>query len=98
MGRTTTGYYLRKMVDESHDVIAYSGGIQPLTIMRYAEVLLNKAEACYRLDQTGEANTAVKAVRTLIKAVLLSGMQSVRRERWNSHSRASGIGIFAAGA
>ena len=66
MGRTTTGYYLRKMVDESHDVIAYSGGIQPLTIMRYAEVLLNKAEACYRLDQTGEANTAVKAVRNRV--------------------------------
>lgn len=63
MGRTTTGYYLRKMVDENHDVIAYSGGVQPLMIMRYAEVLLNKAEACYHLDQTGDANAAVKAVR-----------------------------------
>ena len=66
MGRTTTGYYLRKLVDETHDVIAYSGGVQPLTIMRYAEVLLNKAEACYHLDRSAEANEAVKAVRTRV--------------------------------
>ena len=66
MGRTTTGYYLRKLVDESHDVIAYSGGVQPLTIMRYAEVLLNKAEACYQLDMSAEANDAVRAIRTRV--------------------------------
>ena len=63
MGRTTTGYYLRKMVDENHDVIAYSGGVQPLMILRYAEVLLNKAEACYHLEQTTDANAAIKAIR-----------------------------------
>ena len=40
-GRTCTGYYLRKMVDEGHDVIAYSGGTQPIIVLRYAEVLLN---------------------------------------------------------
>lgn len=66
MGRTTTGYYLRKMVDENHDVIAYKAGVQPLMIMRYAEVLLNKAEACYHLEQTGDANAAVKAVRARV--------------------------------
>ena len=62
-GRTTTGYYLRKLVDEGHNVITESGSVQPFTIIRYAEVLLNKAEACYRLGETGSANTAVKAVR-----------------------------------
>ena len=62
-GRTTTGYYLRKLVDEGHNVITESGSVQPFTIIRYAEVLLNKAEACYRLGETGPANTAVKAVR-----------------------------------
>ena len=66
MGRTTTGYYLRKMVDESHDVIAYSGGVQPLMIMRYAEVLLNKAEACYHLEEEADANAAVKAIRARV--------------------------------
>ena len=62
-GRTTTGYFLRKMVDETHDVIAYSNGVQPLSVLRYAEVLLNKAEACYHLNQTAEANAAVKVIR-----------------------------------
>ena len=62
-GRTTTGYYLRKLVDEGHNVITQSGSAQPFTIIRYAEVLLNKAEACYRLGETGLANDAVKAVR-----------------------------------
>ena len=63
-GRTTTGYYLRKMVDETHDVIAYSSGVQPLSVIRYAEVLLNKAEACYRLgNDDAAANAAVKVIR-----------------------------------
>lgn len=62
-GRTTTGYYLRKMVDEGHNVITESGSVQPITVIRYAEVLLNKAEACFELGETGLANAAVKAVR-----------------------------------
>lgn len=63
MGRSTTGYYLRKLVDEGHNVITEKGSVQPIPIIRYAEVLLNKAEACYRLGQEGPANDAVKAVR-----------------------------------
>lgn len=65
-GRSTTGYYLRKMVDEGHNVITESGSVQPLTIVRYGEVLLNKAEACYNLGETGAANEAVKAIRTRV--------------------------------
>ena len=65
-GETTTGYYLRKMVDEGHDVVANSGGVAPFTIIRYAEVLLNKAEACYELDKTSEANDAVAAIRARV--------------------------------
>ena len=66
-GRTTTGYYLRKMVDEGHDVIANSGSTQPLMILRYAEVLLNKAEACYHIEgKTSEANAAVRAIRSRV--------------------------------
>ncbi len=65
-GRTTTGYYLRKMVDETHDVIAYSNGVQPLSVLRYAEVLLNKAEACYHLDDYAGANAAVRAIRSRV--------------------------------
>ena len=65
-GRTTTGYYLRKLVDEGHNVITQSGSVQPFTIIRYAEVLLNKAEACYQLGETAAASDAVKAVRARV--------------------------------
>lgn len=50
-------------MDEGHNVITEKGSVQPIPIIRYAEVLLNKAEACYRLGQEGPANDAVKAVR-----------------------------------
>lgn len=44
-GHTVTGYFLRKLVDESHDLSAYSRSTQPWIAIRYAEVLLNFAEA-----------------------------------------------------
>lgn len=62
-GRTTTGYYLRKMVDETHDVITENGSVSPVTILRYGEVLLNRAEAAYRLNKDDIANGAVRAIR-----------------------------------
>ena len=62
-GRTTTGYYLRKGVDETHNLVERSQSIQPFIILRYGEVLLNKAEACYRKGDTEGANAAVKAIR-----------------------------------
>lgn len=62
-GRTTTGYYLRKGVDETHDLTKRSQSIQHFVLLRYGEVLLNKAEACYRLNKTDDANKAVKAIR-----------------------------------
>ena len=65
-GRTTTGYYLRKRVDEKHDVINENGSVQPVTIIRYGEVLLNKAEACYHLNDAVGANAAIKAIRSRV--------------------------------
>ena len=61
-GKTVTGYYLRKLVDESYDVTT-SGSSQPFTFLRYGEVLLNKAEACYRTGDNAGANDAVRAIR-----------------------------------
>lgn len=61
-GKTVTGYYMRKLVDESYDVNT-SGSSQPFTFLRYGEVLLNKAEACYRTGDTQGANDAVRAIR-----------------------------------
>ncbi|MDD7455063.1 MAG: RagB/SusD family nutrient uptake outer membrane protein [Bacteroidales bacterium] len=65
-GRTTTGYYLRKLVDENHDLSKQSSSSQPLILIRYAEVLLNKAEACYRRNNATDANVAIKAIRSRV--------------------------------
>ena len=80
-GRTTTGYYLRKMVDESHDVIAYTNGVQPMSVIRYAEVLLNKAEACYNTEDIAGANAAVKAIRDRVN---LPYRDKGGKELWNA--------------
>lgn len=47
-GMTTTGYFLRKMVDENHTDLRGVKSTQTWVEIRYAEVLLNKAEALYR--------------------------------------------------
>jgi hypothetical protein len=62
-GKTTTGYFLRKLVDESHVDVVGSSSTQPWVEIRYAEVLLNKAEAAFRLNKIGEAQSAMNAVR-----------------------------------
>jgi len=64
-GRTVTGYFMRKLVDESYDVNT-SGSSQPFTFLRYGEVLLNKAEACYRTNDAAGANGAVRAIRSRV--------------------------------
>ena len=63
-GRTVTGYYLRKLVDESYDINT-SGSSQSFTFLRYAEVLLNKAEACVMASTPDEAaaNAIIAKIR-----------------------------------
>lgn len=65
-GRTTTGYYLRKLVDETHNFISLTTSTQPWIAFRYAEVLLNYAEACYKLNDPADANSAVRQIRTRV--------------------------------
>ncbi len=50
-GKTTTGYFLRKLIDESHTDLKGIYSTQTWVELRYAEVLLNKAEAAYRLGR-----------------------------------------------
>ncbi len=64
-GKTVTGYYLKKNVDESFDVLSTRSG-HPFTFLRYGEVLLNKAEACYRNGDTAGANDAVRQIRSRV--------------------------------
>lgn len=64
-GRTVTGYYLRKLLDESNkeDLTKY-GSSQTWVEIRLSEVYLNRAEANYRLGNAGAALKDLNAVRT----------------------------------
>ncbi|MDR6784979.1 hypothetical protein ABIE26_003677 [Pedobacter africanus] len=64
-GRTVTGYFLRKLLDENID-LSKDGSTQPWTAFRLAEVLLNYAEACYRSNAIADANAAVRKVRARV--------------------------------
>ena len=84
-GKTVTGYYLRKLVDESYDV-STSASSQPFTFLRYAEVLLNKAEACCLTSDADGANAALKQIRQRVNLPFSakSGddlMAAIRQER-----------------
>ncbi len=65
-GRTTTGYYLRKLIDEDHDLSETTASTQPWIAVRYAEVLLNYAEACYETDDEDDANDAIREIRSRV--------------------------------
>lgn len=65
-GYTTTGYYLRKLMDESLTDINGVYSTHPWVEIRYAEVLLNKAEAAYRLTKIGEAQNLMNQVRARV--------------------------------
>jgi hypothetical protein len=85
-GRTTTGYFLRKLVDESHHFYTTQNSTQPWIVLRYAEVLLNYAEACYHSNDEADANTAVKAIRARVGLPYSSKsgtalMAAIRQER-----------------
>lgn len=64
-GRTVTGYFLRKMLDENID-LSKDGSTQPWTAFRLGEVLLNYAEACYHANASSEANAAIRKIRARV--------------------------------
>lgn len=79
-----TLYFCRKFLDPA--VPAVEGGIGqdvPWRHMRYAEVLLNYAEACLGLNQDDEARTYINMVRTRagLPGVTESGAELVARYR-----------------
>lgn len=83
-GKTTTGYFLRKLLDESLIDVKGTKSTQSTVEIRYAEVLLNKAEAAYQLGgKLGEAQNTMNEVR---KRVNLPGKTSTG-DAWFSDYR-----------
>lgn len=62
-GKTTTGYFLRKLLDEKLIDVKGLKSDQPWVEIRYAEVLLNKAEAAFRLGESAIALEYLNKVR-----------------------------------
>lgn len=86
-GRTTTGYYLRKLVDESHSFKKLQASTQPFIAFRLAEVYLNHAEACYRLGDAAGAMKYINKVRQRVSLPAVTGLSgdqlfaAIRHER-----------------
>ncbi|WP_319591959.1 RagB/SusD family nutrient uptake outer membrane protein [uncultured Draconibacterium sp.] len=60
---TYTGYYTRKFIDPALDHTPTNMQKYPWRQMRYAEVLLNYAEACLELGEEDEAKTYMNMIR-----------------------------------
>lgn len=73
-GKTVTGYFLRKLVDESHDLSAYSRSTQPWIAIRYAEVLLNYAEAAAKGSDPTMKKDAIKKLNEVRQRVGLKDL------------------------
>ena len=80
-GKTTTGYFLRKLVDETHTDLVSVKSQHPWIMIRYAEVLLNEAEAAYRQGDIATANASIREIR---KRVGLSYKDLSGDELWNA--------------
>jgi hypothetical protein len=82
-GHTTTGYFLRKLMDEQLIDVKGKPSTQTWVEIRYAEVLLNKAEAAFHLNKPGEARDAMNEVRERVNLP----PKSSSGEQWFSEYR-----------
>ena len=86
-GKTTTGYFLKKYLDESNRDLATKPSTQAWIEIRLAEVYLNLAEAAYELNDNAAANQAIRTVRARVSLPYssdLSGkalLEAIRHER-----------------
>jgi starch-binding outer membrane protein, SusD/RagB family len=61
--QTRTGYYMRKFLADMSNATAYSAQVHNFPIFRYAEILLNYAEAINETGNQTEAFNQLKAIR-----------------------------------
>lgn len=73
-GKTCTGYFLRKFLEEDNHtfVQALDKSTTPDLIMRYGEVLLNKAEAYANIDFVGHQEKILECINALRRRVELA--------------------------
>lgn len=72
-GHTCTGYYLRKYLQEGHSSFITDQSFQYDAVLRYAEVLLNKAEAYAEQDFLQNREKALVALNEVRARVNLPG-------------------------
>lgn len=75
-GHTCTGYYLRKYLQEGHSDFVTKQSYQYDAVLRYAEVLLNKAEAYAQLDYAQHMGKALAALNKVRNRVGLPNKES----------------------
>jgi hypothetical protein len=83
---TRTGFYVRKYVDykRAQSQCGLYMSTQSWIDIRYAEVLLNRAEAAMELDNPGDALTIINQIRDRAGAPAVSGtitIDTIRNER-----------------
>lgn len=81
-----TGYYLRKFINPAVDGQFNTDGT-PWRYMRYAEVLLDYAEACIELNQDLEARTYINMIRTRAGMPDVTESGSALRDRYRHERR-----------
>lgn len=69
--QTKTGYYLRKFMGKFESSAAYSNTIRPVVLFRYAEVLLNFAEA--KNEESGPVKPVYDALGLIRKRAGITG-------------------------
>lgn len=86
-GRTVTGYYLRKLMDETKKNVVQYPSQQTWVELRLAEVYLNRAEAEFRLQNNGAALADLNVIRARVNLPARTGIagdalfNAIRHER-----------------
>lgn len=78
-GKTTTGYFLKKLLDETLIDVNGTPSHQTWVELRYAEVLLNKAEAAYML---GKSASEYQALMNRVRARVNLPAKTSEGEEW----------------
>src|ERR1700730_788547 len=85
-----TNYWMRKFSDVNNGPMQYSGEFYkcpPWVRMRYAEVLLNYAEACIELGQDAEARTYINLIRARAGMPPVTESGAALKDRYRNERR-----------